>query len=52
MADLDGSDQFAVYTGSDHRKITADQLSQNYNGSYANYKLDLYIIVQMAIIIL
>lgn len=42
MADLDGSDQFAVYTGSDHRKITADQLSQNYNGSYANYKLAVY----------
>ena len=42
MADLDGSDQFAVYTGSDHKKITADQLSQNYNGSYANYKLAVY----------
>ena len=42
MADLTGSDQFAVYNGSTHKKITADQLSQNYDGSYANYRLAVY----------
>ena len=42
MADLTGSDQFAIYNGSTHKKITADQLSQNYSGSYANYRLAVY----------
>jgi hypothetical protein len=42
MADLTGSDQFAVYNGSTHKKITADQLSQNYDGSYSNYRLAVY----------